>query len=66
MHYTALHCTALHCNTLRFGLHYRLDHTASVAREGYAIFDLPDTFQQMGVDLFARCSEGWQLEPAVK
>ena len=59
---TALHCTALHCTALRFGLHYRLDHSLGVAREGWAIIDLPHAFHQMGVDLFARCSEGWKVE----
>lgn len=48
---------------LRFGMHYRMDHSRGLAVEGYTIFDLPDAFHQMGVDLFARCSEEWTLPP---
>jgi len=47
---------------IRFGFHYRVDLVAGVVREGYAIFDLPDAFNQMGIDLYGRCSEPWAIK----
>merc|ERR1719458_2376649 len=47
---------------IRFGFHYRVDLKAGVVREGYAILDLPDAFNQMGIDLYGRCTEPWALK----
>merc|ERR1712046_407447 len=51
---------------IRFGFHYRVDLVAGVVREGYAIFDLPDAFNQMGIDLYGRCSEPWAIKKKKK
>merc|ERR1712215_118050 len=42
---------------LRLALHWRVDLTYSVARECWAMFDLPAAFNMIGVDLFARMDE---------
>merc|ERR1711871_1622850 len=39
---------------LRFGMHWHVDVDAMKLQEGYAMFDLPAVFQQMGVDLYGR------------
>jgi len=42
---------------LRFGLHWRVDVQNNVIPEGYAIFDLPGFFIQIGVDLYERMND---------
>jgi len=39
---------------LRFGMHWHVDLNKGQVVEGYAMFDLPAVFLQMGVDLYAR------------
>ena len=41
----------------RFGLHWRVDVHNNNIPEGYAIFDLPAFFMQIGVNLFERMNE---------
>ena len=41
----------------RFGLHWRVDVQNRVIPEGYAIFDLPGFFIQIGVDLYERMND---------
>lgn len=40
--------------SLRFGMHWHVDLVAQRVVEGYAMFDLPAVFLQMGVDLYGR------------
>jgi len=42
---------------LRFGLHWHVDLDAGKALEGYAMFDLPAAFKQIGIDLYQRMDE---------
>ena len=42
---------------LRFGVHWRVDVQKKVIPEGWAIFDLPAFFIQIGVNLFNRMNE---------
>ena len=41
----------------RFGLHWRVDVQNRVIPEGYAIFDLPGFFIQIGIDLYERMND---------
>jgi len=43
--------------SLRFGMHWHVDLSAGKAYEGYAMFDLPAAFLQMGVDLYGRMEQ---------
>jgi len=50
---------------LRLALHWRVDLVEGVARECWAMFDLPAAFKMIGVDLFARMDQDhriWQFE----
>jgi len=42
---------------LRFGMHYHVDVVRMEIVESWAIFDIPDAFNQMGVNLFDRIIE---------
>lgn len=42
---------------LRFGMHWHVDLEAGKAVEGYAMFDLPAAFMQMGVNLYDRMDQ---------
>ena len=46
---------------LRFGVHWRVDVQKKVIPEGWAIFDLPAFFIQIGVNLFNRMNEPMYL-----
>merc|ERR1712146_443118 len=39
---------------LRFGMHYHVDVDAQVVYESWALFDISDAFNQMGVNLYDR------------
>jgi len=39
---------------IRFGFHYRVDVRNKVIPEGYALFDIPGAFHQVGINLFDR------------
>lgn len=43
--------------SIRFGFHYRVDTANKVIPEGYAMFDLPGAFIQLGIDLYSRMDE---------
>jgi len=47
---------------LRLALHWRLDLTTGLARECWAMFDLPAAFNMIGVDLFARMDQEHRIE----
>eukprot|EP00466_Bigelowiella_natans_P009143 jgi/Bigna1/133827/aug1.22_g8535 len=42
---------------LRFGMHYHVDVVAHDIGESWAIFDLPDVFNQMGINLWDRMKQ---------
>jgi len=42
---------------LRFGMHWHVDLVQGRVVEGYAMFDLPAVFMQMGVDLYGRMNK---------
>jgi len=46
---------------IRFGFHYRVDVNTRTIPEGYAMFDLPGTFIQMGVDLYSRMTPEYSI-----
>jgi len=51
---------------IRFGFHYRVDVHTETVPEGYAMFDLPGAFIQMGVDLYARMTPEYAVDQAGK
>jgi len=46
---------------IRFGFHYRVDVAGGTVPEGYAMFDLPGAFIQMGVDLYSRLTPEYSI-----
>jgi len=50
---------------IRFGFHYRVDVTRGMVPEGYAMFDLPGAFIQMGVDLYSRMTPEYSINNIV-
>jgi len=47
---------------LRLALHWRIDLEQGVARECWAMFDLPAAFDMIGVDLFARMDDDHRIQ----
>merc|ERR1719461_101639 len=47
---------------IRFGFHYRVDVKNKVIPEGYALFDLPDALNQVGVNLFDRFTPEYAVD----
>jgi len=39
---------------IRFGFHYRVDVSHGIIPEGYALFDIPGAFNEVGINLFDR------------
>lgn len=46
---------------IKFGFHYRVDVVKGSIPEGYAMFDLPGAFIQMGVDLYSRMTPEYAI-----
>jgi len=42
---------------LRFGMHYHVDMRTHEVYESWALFDIPDAFNQMGVNLYDRVQD---------
>jgi len=51
---------------IRFGFHYRVDVRNRVIPEGYALFDIPGAFQQLGINLFDRFTPEYAVENLCK
>jgi len=47
---------------IRFGFHYRVDVQNKVIPEGYALFDIPDALNQVGVNLFDRFTPEYAVD----
>jgi len=47
---------------IRFGFHYRVDVSSGTVPEGYAMFDLPGAFIQLGVDLYGRMTQDHKIQ----
>jgi len=47
---------------IRFGFHYRVDVRKKVIPEGYALFDIPDAFNQVGINLFERFTPEYAVQ----
>jgi len=50
---------------IRFGFHYRVDVASGKVPEGYAMFDLPGAFIQLGVDLYSRMTPEYSINNTV-